>query len=64
MIIRQFKHVNVCVQVQSAIGRMNVKSEAGVAASLALVRLSVQALGQDTLRDITEVGGGCGGVPG
>lgn len=42
------------LQVQAAIARMTTKSEAGVAASLALAKLSIKLLAQDTLETIAQ----------
>ena len=42
-------------QVSSAMNRMTVKSEAGVAASLALVKMCINLLATPTLEDITNV---------
>lgn len=54
-------HLTVIVfcQVTAATSRMTVKSEAGVAASIALAKISVQLLSPHTLERIAQVSQHC-----
>ena len=46
---------DVHMQVASATNRMTVKTEAGVAASLGIIRVSIKSLSKNTLADCSLV---------